>query len=221
VPGDLQPLNVKVMLYKVAFGQSTAEALYHLGVAQVVWGYLAAAEQTFDSAIKAAPGAPEPWLRKCEIYMSQSRWDDAYAAASNGIALAPSSEQQRLTRLAAVSFFNAGALPYSVRMYREALKTKFDPESAYDLSWILATTKQADLRNGEEALVLARQLVSLNPTSPAYLGCLAAATAECGRTDEAVRIVRLALSHAGNNSEATQKLKAHLAKYQAGEPWRD
>ena len=57
--------------------------------------------------------------------------------------------------------------------------------------------------------------------NPTVLGTLAAAYAEAGKFTEAVATVRRALQWAGSNSAMAGKLRADLALYQAGAPFRD
>ena len=62
------------------------------------------------------------------------------------------------------------------------------------LAWVLATCPEASVRNGAEAVELARRAVKLSDgREPAILGTLAAAYAEAGRFPEAVQTARKAL----------------------------
>jgi hypothetical protein len=62
-----------------------------------------------------------------------------------------------------------------------------------NLAWILATTKERQLRDGWEAVRLASQAVDLTDRrEPVLIGTLAAAYAEEGHFDEAIVYAQLA-----------------------------
>jgi len=73
---------------------------------------------------------------------------------------------------------------------------ELNPESAYaanDLAWLLATAPDPNLRDGPRAIVLAERACDLTTYSnPLLIGTLAAAYAEAGRFEEAVRTAKRA-----------------------------
>lgn len=90
-----------------------------------------------------------------------------------------------------------------------------------DYAWLLATSNFAEVRNGQQALTLAMQAVS-RQRSVTYLDTLAAAYAEAGKFDRAVATQREALELADpEDAELVAELRAHLAAFEAGEPWRE
>jgi protein O-mannosyl-transferase len=104
---------------------------------------------------------------------------------------------------------------------------RFQPENIVtlnELAWVLATCKDASLRNGAEAVALAEHAVELSRNHrPAILGTLAAAYAEAGRFDDAVatatRALRLALAQ--NKTVLAHRLRARIKLYQAGLPFHE
>ncbi len=93
-----------------------------------------------------------------------------------------------------------------------------------DTAWVLATNPNASIRNGTEAVGLAQRAVRLSDgKEPAVLGTLAAAYAEAGRFSEAVQTARKALDLATeqNKQSLAESLKAKMALYEAGTPFRD
>jgi tetratricopeptide (TPR) repeat protein len=76
----------------------------------------------------------------------------------------------------------------AIAHYRRALHLQPDClEALNNLAWILAADAQADLRNGTEAVLLARRACALTQnTVPAFIGTLAAAYAEAGQFDDAI-----------------------------------
>ena len=92
-----------------------------------------------------------------------------------------------------------------------------------NLAWLLATCPEASVRNGAEAVELARRAVQLSGgREPAILGTLAAAYAEAGRFPEAVQTARKALKLATQqNQHATaEAIQAKIPLYEAGTPFR-
>ncbi len=93
-----------------------------------------------------------------------------------------------------------------------------------DTAWVLATNPNASIRNGAEAIELAEQAAQLSDRrEPAILGTLAAAYAEAGRFAEAVQTAHQALNLATeqNNQSLAKSVKAKMALYEAGTPFRE
>ncbi len=72
----------------------------------------------------------------------------------------------------------------ALKWYRKAAERGFAPAQRA-AAWILATAPDAQLRDGTEAIRLARQAVA-NSTDTKSLDTLAAAYAEAGQFDKAV-----------------------------------
>jgi protein O-mannosyl-transferase len=112
-----------------------------------------------------------------------------------------------------------GRLDEAVLQYRKALQINPDDvEALNNLAWLLATSSQALLRNGEEALQLAQHANRLTAgQSPIILGTLAAAFAEAGRFSEAVETAQSASRLAGeqSNTRLAAELQSELELYQA------
>ncbi len=224
VPDDLQSLKVTVLLFKVEFGQTMTQALYNLALAQMAWGKPVEAEASLDEVIKRAPNDPAPWLRKSEALASRGAWKEAAEAIQNGILRAPAADRMGLYIAEAGGIYRGGQPGWAAKIYRAGLAQEFNPTAATDLAWILATSRDAALRDGREALALAERTLSVDPDSPIFLNCMAAALAENGRYPEAVEAATRALTRlrsAGGNASSVSKLEQCLAAYQAGRPWRE
>lgn len=88
------------------------------------------------------------------------------------------------------------------------------------LAWELATAPDPGLRDGAEAEAIARRIRAAYPRDPATADLLAAALAERGRFEEAVRLVREALGGAGADPARRAELAARLELYRRGTPFR-
>jgi len=79
------------------------------------------------------------------------------------------------------------------------------------------------VRDGEEALRLARELAAAGPARARRLDVLAAALAEVGRFEEAVETARRAIeaARAAGSTALLPGLEAHRAAFERGERWRE
>lgn len=193
VPDDLAPLKVSVMLFKVAFEQSPADALYHIAISKIATGATEEAERDLDQLISQLPAAYQPWLRKGEIRFTRRDWEGSVAAMLKGIGLAPKPERLALYATAASSYYREKLPAQAVLLYRAALAETFDPNLAAYLAFALATSSDDTVRNGREAQEVAERALRLDPDNPVILNALAAAQAENGDFAKAVTTVERAL----------------------------
>lgn len=93
------------------------------------------------------------------------------------------------------------------------------------MAWVEATHVDAAIRNGEEAVELARKAAAQQKTDVAtVLDTLAAAYAEAGRFKEAVETARRAKKAAEpipNHDALLRGIDARLKLYESGKPYRD
>jgi tetratricopeptide (TPR) repeat protein len=103
---------------------------------------------------------------------------------------------------------------------------KLDPDNPDALAlfaWTLATWPDVAVRNGAEALELAKRANQVTGNrNPGVLRALAAAYAEGGRFDEAVASAKQALTLANvqNDGALAEALKSEAKFYEAGSPFR-
>lgn len=92
------------------------------------------------------------------------------------------------------------------------------------LAWIYATSPQAALRNGAEAVRLAEHAcTTTNQQRMAMLDTLAAAYAEAGRFDKAIKTSEeiSALAASAHDNGMADVAQRRLELYKAGKPYRD
>ena len=117
-----------------------------------------------------------------------------------------------------------GKTPEALGHWREVLRA--DPNHVLVLQQtarVLATSSEASLRNGAEAVALAERAAQLSGgRDPAILDTLAAAYAEAGRFPEAVETARRALALAIETKKRplAEALKARIALYEDRTPFR-
>ncbi len=118
-----------------------------------------------------------------------------------------------------------GKVDEAIFHYQKALQIAPDyAEPRNNLAWVLATSPQASLRNGNQAVALAQRANQLaGDGNPLFLGTLAAAYAEAGRFPEAVATAQHALQLAvtQTNTALADGLRSRLKLYQAGLPFHE
>jgi len=112
----------------------------------------------------------------------------------------------------------------AIQHYRDVMSQVSSPAVANNLAWLLATASDDGVRDGVEAVRLARNASEVTSRKVAkILGTLAAAHAEQGDFDAAVRIAGEALERAQETDEAEviPELRQRLAQYENKQPTRD
>lgn len=92
------------------------------------------------------------------------------------------------------------------------------------LAWLLATTPQADVRDGSWALLFAKRACAATEyNNPRFLDTLAAAYAETGQFEEAIQIAQEAIQRAlaKKQKHLAEEIRKHLKMYQAHQPYRE
>jgi len=112
-----------------------------------------------------------------------------------------------------------------VAVLEEGLQKNPDDASLEnDLAWQLATSADAAARDGERAVALAEKAAkTTSDADPGILDTLAAAYAEVGRFDDAVRTVKkaIALLQQAYGDAAVADMKQRLQLYEAGQPFHE
>ena len=181
-----------------------AEAIPHYEAALRIQPELALAHHNLANALQQTGHTPE-----------------AIAQYNQALAIQPRARTH--CQLAKV-LLREGNAEAAVDHWRSAVA--LEPESVEarkNLAWVLATCPKASVRNGAEALTLARQANEQSgDKDPEILGDLAAAYAENGRFPEAVLAARRALELSSNrpDSSLADSLRSQLAQYEAGRPFR-
>ena len=113
-----------------------------------------------------------------------------------------------------------------IREWRATLeKEPENVEVLNNLAWILATNPNADLRNGKEAVELAERAAKVPDglDRVSVLDTAAAAYAEVGRCDEALKLAQeaLRLARQKKRAQSVGLLEKAISSYERGEPFRD
>ncbi len=118
-----------------------------------------------------------------------------------------------------------GRAAEGLAQWREALKEEPDNlQVLNNLAWLLATSPDASIRNGKEAVELAEHAVQITSAKePSILGTLAAAYAETGDFGKAIEAQRQATDIATQQGKAelAAALNRRMAKFEANTPIRE
>lgn len=115
-------------------------------------------------------------------------------------------------------------LPPTDSRFRQASRRRPTYVSKFQLAWVLATTEEAILRNGAEAVQLAEEVSEESGRGDARpLDVLAAAYAEAGRFDDACRTAAeaLELATAKGPKEDVEAIRQRLELYRDRKPFRE
>ena len=117
-----------------------------------------------------------------------------------------------------------GQYDRAIRDYDQAIQLKPDYAQAYNnKALLLASARDASVRDGEEAVRLAREAIRLDEDEPSFRGTLAAAYADAGQFDDAVaeqdRAIDM-LRTAGRDDEVADS-QTRLELYRNRQPYRE
>jgi Flp pilus assembly protein TadD len=150
------------------------------------------------------------------------RIEEAVPHMEQALRLAPGSAEGH-SRLGAM-YAMRGRFPEALAQWREALNLNPNHVGALNqAAQLLSSGPDASLRDGPKAVEFAQRAARLaGDREPAILDALAAAYAEAGRFPEAVETARhaLDLANQAGDRQLADGLRARLALYQAGRPFR-
>ena len=100
--------------------------------------------------------------------------------------------------------------------------TPRDPQGINLLATMLATCPDASVRNGKEAVEVATQVCELTGwKEPHCLATLAAAYAESGGFEQALKYQKQAMAMPGLNDSERKTMQTRLDLYQQGKPFHE
>lgn len=223
LPTDVPYRPSRVILLKTHFGPPAAEALYESALADADHGDTAAAEKHLDAALKLNPRSAEFWVAKTNLLLNRGDVSGAAAAVTRAVETAEPYQKFTVCSGEASRFYGVHAYQVAAQLYRAAIAVRPDTTMMNNLAWMLATSPDARVRDGKEALAIATKLVGEHAEDPTFLTAYAAALAECGRYPEAAATETrvLELARRGTDQNVARSAEARLAQYRAGKPWRE
>jgi len=187
-------------------------------------GQLDTALEYFQKGLKIEPNLmPMAWYNLGNVYRQKGQLDLAIQCWLKAVTIEPDFAPAHNNLGNAFSL--KGQMAEAVQHWRSALAWQPDLESAQgNLAWVLATSPQASLRNGAEAVQLAERADELTGgRDPLALRALAAACAENGDFPDAVAAAQHAVQDAmlQGNKQLAADIQGQLKFYQNNQPFRD
>jgi tetratricopeptide (TPR) repeat protein len=211
------------LLQGVALAPTDPGAHYNLGNALMALGRVPEAVEQLEIAVNLAPADAINQITLGAALLKNGRDEDAIRHLERAVQILPNDTDSHCELGAA--FMQAGRAKSAVGEYEKVLQLQPDNLRANaSLAWILACNPDSSLRNGARAVSLALRADHLSGgQDPAIIGALAAAYAEAGKLPEAVAAAQRALQFSGEESQSppAAALRAQLALYRAGSPFRD
>jgi tetratricopeptide (TPR) repeat protein len=202
-----------------------AVALKNMGLAYKRNGQLAEARQCYEQTLELEPNDPITLFNLGGLLLLQGAPDEALIPLRRAVDRAIRPDE-------ATAFANMGLMLAESRQpadamhfYRKALEGNPDSIDALNnLAWLLATTPEDSLRNGPEAVRWAERAAALTGERvPVVLGTLAAAYAEAGQFDIALRTAQKAhdLAREAKQDDLAKRNAELLELYRSGKPFRE
>ena len=186
-------------------------------------GKLAEAIAELKTALRLKPDHIEVEKKLAEVLMRTGKAAEAIPYCEAVVKAEPQNAHARFVLGSAC--LAAKQPEQAAASFKEALRLAPDaPECMNALAWIYATSPQAELRNGAEAVRLAEQACQLSQRQKtAVLDTLAAAYAEAGRFEDAVKTTEelRARAAAAHDTNTVDTARQRLEFNKAGEPYRD
>jgi protein O-mannosyl-transferase len=199
-----------------------AEAHFNFANALLKTGNVDEAIAQFQQALQLNPRYAKAHNNLGSVLLQKGRVDEAITHDQEALEINPDFADAHNNL--ANALLQKGDVTGAIAHYRKALQLKPDFAGAQNnLAWLLATSPQASLRNGSEALALAQRANQLaGDGNPVILNTLAAAYAETGQFSEAVTTAQRALQLAvtQSNTALADAIRSQLKLYQAGAPLR-
>ena len=205
----------------ITYNPGSAKSYNNRGFAYIFKESYEAAVRDFDRAIAINPRYVDAYSNRCLAHIRQGQYTRAVTDCSQALAINPRSAKALYNRGFARD--RQGDPGGALGDYLQALSVKPDYIEVYNnIAWILATSSDERLRDGERAVALAERAAA-HTADVNCMDTLAAAYAEAGRYEEAVAMENRVISILAAKGAASD-LGPHverLSLFEEGRPYRD
>lgn len=181
----------------------------------------AKAEAEYDEALKLNPKHVSAYLGRAVVRFEQKKDADADADMAAAEKLFPNDAFVQLSRASVAA--RRGRYADADRSLTAALKLNPKYAGALNLrAWLLAVCPDADFRDGAKAVELATEACKQTKwKSPSYIDTLAAAYAEAGKFDDAVKWQKKAMEDENLMAREGGEMKKRLELFTAKKAYRE
>lgn len=174
----------------------------------------------FEELLKLAPKNAELLAQIGILYQANKK--PTAAIEKFTAALEQKSELFPALRARADAYLSIGKQAEAITDYEKAIKIQGkDTGVLNNLAWVLATSPDDELRDGKRSIELATLACEITDyKAPHILSTLAAAYAEAGQWEEAIKWSKKAVE-LGDDESIKDQLKKELASYEEKKPWRE
>lgn len=206
----------------IAMDPNDARVNFAMGGALTTSGRSKEAIPYLTKATQVNPDFAQAFYSLGAAEMREHNLDDAIAAWTRSLRINPRFYEAH--EALGFAFYVQGKHADSLAHLLLALDEEPDRVSVLVLAAsLMATSSDAAIRNGPEAVILAERAAGLQGQDISVLDTLSAAYAETGHFDRAKEATDRAIALAEQQGDANliARLKAHRAKYEALKPLRD
>ena len=206
----------------IQFKPDFVHALNNRGLAYIDKGEFDRAIRDYDQAIQLKPDYATAFNNRGTAYSDKGDYDRAIRDYDQVIQFEPDDAQAFYNR--GNAYRHKGEYDSAIRDYDQAIQLKPDYAIAFNnKAWLLTTARDASVRDGEEAVRLAREAVRLDENEHVFRGTLAAAYAEAGQFDAAVAEQErtIEMLRAQGKGDEVAGLQTRLELYRSGQPYRE
>jgi tetratricopeptide (TPR) repeat protein len=176
-----------------------------------------------QSELSVNPKAPGAYGYRALIEERMGRTQPALSDAETALTLDHNSLEGHVAR--ARTYARLKEVPQAeeeLRVLSHLRSASGESTKLNTIAWIRATCPEQQLRNGKEAIAMAKKACEQTHwQNPAYVDTLAAAYAEAGDFDSAIKYQEEALKGPNSRPPANEDLRQRLELYQKHQPYRD
>lgn len=175
--------------------------------------------EEIEQLSRTVPNQPELKMQLALYHLINKNPEEAISAYDDVLLMDP--ENFLALRSRGDAYLNMGNHTQAIEDFEKALKVEpNDAALLNNLAWVLATSPEAEVRNGQRAVELATKACELTEYKmPHILSTLAAAFAESGNFDTAIEWSQKAVNM--DDPENDEQLEKELASYLKKQPWRE
>jgi tetratricopeptide (TPR) repeat protein len=213
-------LGIRDATMAIQLNPKHANAYHNRGAYYAETGEFDKAIADLTEAIRLNPKIATTFYGRATTYEDIEKFDKAIADYDRVVRIAPNDSDDYAARGRA--YFKKGNYEEAASAFQKALQLSPSNDFALGgLAWLKATCPDASLRDGKESIRMSTRACELSKWSEQdHLQALAAAYAESGDFDQAVKYQTQAIKMKSAYGPVDKETREHLALYQAHKPAR-